>query len=233
MKSHLLLSGAVALLALAAHTTLAAQGKPDPALQVRNPTLDLKWAGPETRPPAFDKVMLAPVELQFRPVEPMTGVTGYTGDRTAFPVPEYRQQEMAETFSRVFAEELGESRQFSLVTEPGEGVLLIRPSLRDIVSRTPPEEPVGRSAIYTDTVGEATLVLDFVDASSGQLLATAMDRRTARSSRSPGDFGAIRANPVATGFEVRRLARRWGRLLNKRVESLYREALPRTMGDVQ
>jgi hypothetical protein len=42
-----------------------------------------------------------------------------------------------------------------------------------------------------------------------------------------GDFGAVRGNVVGAGQEVRRLARRWGASLERRVEQLYFEAKPR------
>ncbi len=216
----------VAALLLAGVTAGAAQ-QADPSLQVRNPELKVQWLSADARLPPFDKVMLAPFELQFRPVEPMAGPTGYTGDRTEFPVAEDDQRQLAETFERIFREELAESTNFTLVEEPAAGVLLIRPALRDIVSRVPPEEPVGRSYVYVDTVGEATLVVDFIDAATGRTLATAADRRAAEPAGSIADFGAVRANKVGAGQEVRRLARRWGMNLKRRTEQLYFEAKPR------
>lgn len=217
----------VLVLALVSMCAAVLAQPPDRALQVRNRALTVQWTDPETRLPPFDKVMLAPVELQFRAVAPMSGPTGYTGSRTDFPVGEQEQKEIADVFNRIFREELGASTHFSLVMEPGPGVLLIKPALRDIVSRIPPEEPVGRSYVYTDTVGEATLVLDFINPVSGATLGTAMDRRTAEQAGGAGDFGGTRANKVGAGQEVRRLARRWGMSLEQRVEQLYFEAKPK------
>jgi hypothetical protein len=81
--------------------------------------------------------------------------------------------------------------------------------------------------VYVDTVGEATLVLEFIDAETGRVLGTAMDRRSAEPAGSIGNFGAVRANAVGTGFEIRRLARRWARSIEKRIEQLYFDAKPR------
>lgn len=213
----------VALATLAA----SADEAPDPALQVRNRALDVQWVEPGVRPAPFDKVMLAPIELAFRDVKPLAGPTGYTGSRTTFPVDERGQAEIAADFDRILREELGDSRGIALVDAPGPGVLLVKPALRDIVSRVPPEEPAGRSATYLDSVGEATLVVEFVDAATGRTLGTATDQRAAEPVGGVGSFGAVKANEVGVGQEVRRLARRWGTSLKERIEQLYFEAKPR------
>ena len=116
---------------------------------------------------------------------------------------------MSKTFTEIFREELGHSTHYSLTDQPGPGVLLVNPSLRDIVSRVPPEEPVGRSRIWVDSVGDATLVVDLVDATTGATLGSATDRRTAKPAGTIGNFGAVPSVKPATMAEVRRLARRW------------------------
>lgn len=213
--------------AVASCAASAPQGM-DPALYRKNPKLKVQWVQPDARPAPFDAVMLAPIELQFRPVAPLAGPAGGYQGRTEFPVPEREQRRLAETFTEVFREELGDNPKFTLTDEARAGVLLVKPALRDIVSRVPPEELPGRSDVFLDEVGEATLVLDFADAGSGATLGTATDRRTAEPAGSIGDFGAVRADGgVETRQEVRRLARRWAMSLEKRLEQLYFEAKPR------
>ena len=104
----------------------------------------------------------------------------------------------------------------------------MKPSLRDIVSHVPPEEPPGRSKIYVNSVGDATLVVELVDPVTGTTLGSATDRRTAQpSGMTVGDFGAVRATTPMTTQEVRRLARRWATSLDKRLEQLYFDAKPK------
>lgn len=205
-------------------TALGAAEPPGEVPQTRNAALEVQWLGSAARLPPFDKVLLAPIELQFRAVRPMTGPTGYSGSRTEFPVPETEQERIAGIFDRILREELAESTHYTLTDQPGPGVLIIRPALRDIVSRVPPEEPVGRSYVFVDVVGEATLMVEFADGESGTTLATAADRRKAEPAGSIGSFGAVRANKVGANQEVRRLARRWGMSLDRRVEQLYQES---------
>ncbi len=200
---------------------------PDPALQIRNHSLEIQWAEQGVLPQPFDKVMLAPIELAFREVKPLAGPPGYTGGRTEFPVEEGEQARLAETFDRILREELGKSQRVTLVEAPGPGVLVVKPALRDIVSRVPPEEPAGRTYTYLDSVGEATIVLEFVDATTGRTLGTAIDRREADPIGAAGGFGAVRSTDVGVNQEVRRLARRWGTSLRKRVEQIYFAVKPK------
>lgn len=216
-----------ALLLAALALPAVAADAPDPALQARNPSLKVQWATPDTRVPPFDRVLLAPVELAFRDVKPLTGPTGYPQGRTEFPVTDRDRERLEADVNRILREELAGRKTYALAEAAGPGVLVLKPALRDIVSRMPPEEPPGASAVYLDTVGEATLVVDFVDGATGRTLGTATDRRTAEPAGSMGDFGAVRGNVVGAGQEVRRLARRWGTSLAKRVEQLYFEAKPR------
>jgi len=198
-----------------------------PAPDVRNPALEVQWATPDTRPPPFDKVLLAPVELAFREVRPMTGPAGSTQGRTEFPVAQDDRVRLEADANRIFREELADSRRVTLVDAAGPGVLVLRPALRDIVSRMPPEEPPGRSAVYLDEVGEATLVVEFVDGATGRVLGSATDRRVAEPAGGMGGFGSVRGNTVGVTNEVRRVLRRWGTRLTSRVEQLYFEAKPR------
>jgi len=227
MTTRTLLPLALALIALSA--CAGRSEKPDDAaLRARNPKLTVTWAMPDTQVPPFDKVMLAPIELEFRDVPPLTGPTGTPqSSRTEYPVSEADRARLADTFNSVFREQLARGNGFTLTNEPGPGVLLVKPALRDIVSRVPPDEIPGRSDIWLDSVGDATLVVDFVEAASGRTLGSASDRRTAEPVGGAGGFGAVRADRVDTGQEVRRVARRWAGALEKRVQALYFAAKPR------
>ncbi len=91
-----------------------------------------------------------------------------------------------------------------MTDQPGADVLIIRGAMLDIVSLVPPER-AGRTDIYLSRVGEVTLVLELADSLSGETLARAAERRAAER---PGQQ-AVRASPVTTWTEVKRLARRW------------------------
>lgn len=196
-------------------------------LQARNPKLKLQRTTPEARPEAFDKVMLEPVKLDFRQVPPLTGTVSSYQDRSEFPVSAADQQALAALFDEVLRDELGDNRYFRLSSATGDGVLVVRPSIRDIVSHLPPEEPPGRSKVFLDSIGEGTLVIEFADGASGEVFASASDRRKARPAGMWNNFGGVRANTVMAAHELRLLARRWARSLEMRLQQLYFEAKPR------
>lgn len=222
----LLLSAALLAGCASSAATDATRDPAEAALRVRNPDLKVQWSEGVTRSPPFERVLLAPPELQFREVPAPTGPPGSTQIQDEFPVSARERERMKEDFTRIFREELADSRKLELTDQPGPGVLLVKPTLRDIVSRVP-EHAVGRGETYIDNVGEATLVVDLVDSESGRTLGTITDRRKAEPAGGMGDFGNVRAGPVGAGYELRRLARRWGTSLEQRLEQLYFEAKPR------
>jgi hypothetical protein len=127
---------------------------------------------------------------------------------------------------KAFREELVKRGHYTLVDAPGPGVLVVKPALMDVVSRVPPER-VGRTQTWIDTVGDGTLVMSLVDGATGETVARAIDRRTARPASGYGNFGALRASAPTVWNEVRILARSWGRAMGDRVDQLYFEAKPK------
>jgi len=193
----------------------------------RNPDLSITRPEADTRFPPFTRVLLEPVEIEFRPSEPLAGTGNTTGNRTEFPPTEADQQRLEADANRILREELAKNESVELTDKPGPGVLVLKPALRDIVWRLPSEEPPG-SRIYLDNVADLTFAVDFADGESGRPLGRAEDRRSAEPiATGPGDFGAVRANRVSAGVEWRRVLRKWGRRLDTRVEQLYFEAKPR------
>ena len=118
-----------------------------------------------------------------------------------------------------FLEEFETSTVFEVVEEPGPDVLGIYVGLLDVVSRVPPDT-VGRSRVFLDSVGEATLVLEIRDSVSNTILARAVDRRAAQS---PGTMSE--SSRPRNRAEVRRLGRRWGQILRDGVEKLIADGL--------
>lgn len=199
----------------------------DGLVRVRDTDLEFAWIKPDMPLTAFDRVMLAPVELQFRAVRPLSGTTSaQRSNRTEFPISEAGRARLAGIADEKFREQLSKSRRYQLTDQPGAGVLIVKPTLLDVVSHVPPE-PAGRDDVFIDTVGEATLAVEIVDSVSGETLARGADRRKAEPAGGVGNFSALRSNEVTTWQEVRRLADRWARLLDRRIEQLYLASKPK------
>jgi hypothetical protein len=75
-------------------------------------------------------------------------------------------------------------------------VLLVRGALLDVVPNVPPDT-VGRSRIFLDRVGEATLVLEVKNSQSKQIYVRTIDRRAAERAGM-----AVEANSVACALII-------------------------------
>lgn len=187
------------------------------------PTAGLQnaWVRPGIDLRSYRRVQLAPVAMQFRPTRPGADSPLRRSREREFPVNSADQQRLADTVTGIFREELGRSRALSLTDDDGSDVLLVQATLLDIVSRVPPEGP-GRTDIYVDEVGAATLVVEIRDAATGELLARAVDRREVDPLFGAGGRGDLmRANSVTAWTEVRRVVRRWGNVLTRQLDELH------------
>jgi len=191
----------------------------DGMVRVRDPGLKEAWLKPDIDLSRYERMVLLPIEVQYRAVRPTAGTTLARTRDTEFPLRPVDQQRLVDTVTEVFREELAKSRHLTLTTESGPDVLLVRPSLLDIVSKVPPE-PSARYELFLDEVGEATLVLELQDSQSGETLARAVDRRAADPVDYPGT-NVSRVTSVEAWSEVRRVARRWGSIVTERIDQLH------------
>lgn len=191
----------------------------DGMVAVRDSGMKEAWVKPDINLGSYQHILLLPVEVQFRAVRANAGMTASRSQDHAFPLRDVDKQRLVDIVTDVFREELGRSRTMTLTAESGPDVLLVRASLLDIVSKVPPEI-AGRDEIFLDEVGEATLVLELLDAPSGETLARAVDRRAADPVDDPGT-SVSRVTSVEAWSEVRRVARRWASAATRRIDQLH------------
>jgi hypothetical protein len=199
----------------------------DGLTRMEGTVMDVVWARTDIDLTAYRKVMFAGVGVEYRDVgnAPYSGRRGATGTATTrrsateFNLHPDTRAQFEEEIAAAFVEEVSGSNVFEVVEEEGPDVLLIRGGLLDVVSRVPPET-VGRSRIFIDSVGEATLVLEIRSSMSQAIYARALDRRAAGSSAMMQE-----SNQVTNRAEVRRLGRAWGRLLRDGLDTLLTEGL--------
>jgi hypothetical protein len=110
-----------------------------------------------------------------------------------------RTEDLRRWFLEAFVAELQEKGGYRIVDDPAEGVLLLRPTLIDLGIR---EDP-GTSAVLLSSTGQVSLVGEFRDALSGELVARVSDRQP------------------AAGTDVREVFRRWARLLRERLDEAH------------
>lgn len=183
--------------------------------------MDGVWARTDIDLSDYSKVMFEGLGMEFREVDgPYSGRAGrgtsitHRSNQNEFQLDDETKALFQEEISGAFLEEMRESKVFTVVDEPGHDVLLIRAGLLDVVSRVPPET-IGRSRIFLDSVGEATLVLEIRSSVSNTIYARAVDRRA----MDQQDM-MIESNSATNRAEVRRLGRRWARILRDGLDTL-------------
>jgi hypothetical protein len=231
MKKAILFAAA-ALLTAACSSTPTFQSGPDAEVtfdgltRMDGTVLDAVWARTDIDVAGFDKVMFEGLGVEFRPVSgPYSGRAGTTSmstsrNQTEFPMDEATQQAFIEEIRGAFLEEMERSDVFQVVEEPGPDVLKLRVGLYDVVSRVPPET-IGRSRVYIDSVGDATLVLEVRESASNAILVRAVDRRAAGQQTTT----MTASTPVTNMAEVRRLGRRWGAILSDGLDNLLTDGV--------
>jgi hypothetical protein len=187
----------------------------DGLLPIKSKVVERAWAIKDLNLKPYTKVMFKDAQIQYRPVAPASRETYTWDDRSEFPISEDGQARLQKMLSDTFIKELSKSERFKLVQEAGPDVLMVRVSLLDVISAMPPE-PAGRSAIYLESVGEATLVVEFLDSQSKAILARAMDRRAADSP----DGKMIKSSSVSSLFEAQQVVSTWAIILRSRLDQV-------------
>lgn len=196
----------------------------DGLTRMQGTIMDVVWARTDIDLTAYSKIMFNNVGIEYREVSgPASGRGGTTTtmrmNQTEFRLDEATRELFEAEITGAFREEMATSEVFEIVEEAGPDVLLIVGGLLDVVSRVPPER-VGRSRVFLDSVGEATLILEIRGSMSNSIYARAADRRAAAAS------GPMRESNRATNrAEVRRLGRRWAGILRAGLETLMTDGL--------
>ena len=195
-------------------TSAGAEMSFDGLYPVKGGYADAAWARPDSDISQYSKIVLQGAGIEYRP----GGESGrtYHSMRSGehFEITDAKKERLQELLTEAFHKELGKSEHFTIVEEAGPDVLLIRGALLDVVSFVPPE-PIGRGEIFLSRVGEATLVLEIRDSTSGAILARAVDRGAAEDAAR----GFTRSNRVMNTSEVRQLASAWARKLRESLDS--------------
>ena len=126
------------------------------------------------------------------------------------------KEEMAKLFREVFVEELSSDGGFEVVDTPDTDVLLLRPAIIDLDVTAPESRGTGRSYNFASSAGAATLFLELYDSVSGEILARALDRKSANH---PGDVMRL-SNTVTNRVEAERILAGWADLLRRSLDEL-------------
>lgn len=119
------------------------------------------------------------------------------------------QQEVAAEFMKVLIKEM-ERMGHEVVDITGDDVLIIKPSIINLVVRAPDTSGGGGSRTVVADAGEMTLYIEFYDSMTNDRIGIAIDPQVARK---PGAINFSRASRVSNRAAADVLFKEWARLL--------------------
>jgi hypothetical protein len=180
---------------------------------VDNSKADLAWARPDFDLSGYTKILPLGSEIEYLPVKDKGSSMMARSQGGPYFIDDAARERFETLVGDVFIEELAKTKGFTIVTEPGPDVLLVRGGLLDVTSFVPPDA-AGGSYVYLSTVGTATLVLELRDSQSNTIMARSIDKRAAETIG-----GSLqRSNSVTNSSEVARLIRFWAIRLRELLE---------------
>ncbi|WP_317932919.1 DUF3313 family protein [Halioxenophilus sp. WMMB6] len=118
--------------------------------------------------------------------------------------------------NEIFTEKLTGNSHFQLVSEPGEAVLQLTPSIIDLDIQAPDVDRLGNTRTYVTSEGSMTLVLEARDAITGEILGRVVDKH-----KGHGQGYLTWTNAAIQKQEAKRLLRSWGDALNRMAEQAW------------
>ncbi|MDQ1303775.1 MAG: hypothetical protein QG595_1758 [Pseudomonadota bacterium] len=173
---------------------------------------------PDAEIPGYRNILLKPVQVHFaRNWEPNRGGRSTLGRLDAADIAAI-QTNLATMAEEIFREELA-AGGYQLVAEPGPDTFIVIPAIVDLYITAPDTMAAGRTRTYTANSGRMTLVLELRDSITGEILARAVDARSAR-----GTGTMTITNRVTNTADARRAIRAWARAMRNALDSLYKGA---------
>lgn len=171
----------------------------------------------------YNKLYLGEALYDYRDVGPAKRTRMYTGSsrKSAFGISEADRRKFEEIVEQAFLKEIEKGKKFTIVETIDANTIILRGAVIDIISKVPPEF-IGRSEIYMASVGEATLVMELIDATSGETLALVAERGTIGRNTSI-DMFTTPTNSVTVIADVKLWAKRAASKLRSDLDSAIDE----------
>jgi hypothetical protein len=119
------------------------------------------------------------------------------------------RKELAKEFNKMFTKVLSKEGGHEMVTEGGDGVLILRPAIINLDVTAPDIMTAGMSRNFSASAGQMTLYMELLDGKTGSIIARVIDPEAAGNN----DMIKIR-NSVTNRADADRVLRRWATILN-------------------
>lgn len=169
----------------------------------------------------YTKLFLGDAYFDYRDVGPAKRTRSSAlsaSNRGVFGIAQEDRIKFQEIVSEAFLKELGKGKNYTIVDSIDESTMIMRGAVVDIVSMVPPQF-VGRSEVYLATVGEATLVMEFLDGRTGEVLAKISERGRIGSPTGRIDRFSMPVNRATVTGDIRRWANSAAIRLRKELDS--------------
>jgi hypothetical protein len=213
MKFHrnALLACAAALAFCGASTAADLPDNWDGLVRVKPKRMDAAWVAPGADFRTYTKVMLDPADVAFKKNwlrdlnNDTTGTSRDLSQEDADKILAAARDGLDQVFREAF-----EKAGIPVVTTPGSDVLRLSPGVGNLDIAAPDTMSAGMSRTYVTESGEATLVLEARDSTSGALLGRVVDRRETRQAGR-----AQWATSVSNRADFEQLFRSWANIAIK------------------
>lgn len=179
----------------------------DGLLRVKANRLDAVYLMPNADFRTYTKVIIDPPQIAFRKNwmrdfnSSRRGTSGRVTEADVRREIEEGAQRFREKLEKEFA-----GAGYEIVSQPGPDVLRLATAIINVDVVAPDVMTAGRSRVYANEAGEATLAVEARDSETGALLGRAVDRRIA------GDNSTFLRNSVSNRSDFDRLFTVWARL---------------------
>lgn len=169
------------------------------------------YADPEIDWSIYEQIELEPATVAFRKNWQRDQNRNYPTRIRASDM-ERIQSDLSDLFGTVFTEELSNGG-YAMTDGSGEAVMRIIPRIVDLDVYAPDTRNIGVQKSFTESAGRMTLKLEIYDSVTGDLIATASDRR-----ESPRRGYLQWTTSVTNNAEARRMLQRWAVSLVERLD---------------
>jgi hypothetical protein len=191
----------------------------DGLVAVRNINLDEVYLRANADLASYRKIVIDPVQIAFRK-DWNQSEQDYKGRVRRLLPDDVRAIEEGVTSGMQTSFAVGfKARGYDIVAAPGPGVLRLTPSLQDLYVNAAEETPSGQTRYLSVDAGEATLVLEARDATTGVLLARIVDHRSARENKASNVRDLRRTTNSLSYFWLDAMFRQWATTCAKQFEA--------------
>ena len=229
MPKNLFLIAAATLLASAAvaqEAPVVREVTGEDELVAKKGALASTWVRADADISHYSTLYLWEPEFQFREGgETSSGTTArmLQGDQGPFAIRPEDQEKFEQLVRDTFVAELERSKLFEVVDAVGPGTLIVRAGFVDITSFVPPDA-TRFGDIHLAAVGEATIVVELIDAETGVIQARAAERRLIQPEARMRGVNPAPANAATVWADVERWAREQAQDLRKALEKAKKKA---------